>query len=99
MEHTNYLLLIVLQSNVQFVDYGNSELKFNNEIVEIPSSVQVIPQFASKYVLYGLKPLHDSGTMGYVQVSAHKPKTFSNIKQKETIFRNNCQIFRNSYFS
>lgn len=68
----SHLLLVsmVLQSELLFVDYGNSEVKPDCELVEIPPRLSMPKPYAQKYILYGLQPVHnDPGTIGYQQVT------------------------------
>ncbi len=62
------LELCLFQCYVQFIDYGNGEPKQNTDIVELPGGLSSKEPFAKKYILYGLKPIHDKDSQGYLQV-------------------------------
>ena len=60
-----------LQSKVQYVDFGNMEIIDNREILDLPNSLASVKPMASRYVLYGLKPVYtDRSSAGFCQVSS-----------------------------
>ena len=61
--------VLSLQSEVQYIDYGNGEVVENAGIHELPGNLSSPRGHALKYVLYGLKPIYmDPGSVGFQQV-------------------------------
>ena len=60
--------LSLFQSEIQFIDYGNNDIKHHSNIVEVSPEFQHVPPFSKRHRLYGLAPVHDKGSKGYLKV-------------------------------
>lgn len=64
------LYLLLLQSQVLYIDFGNGETVDNTCLVEIPGNLSSIKPQAERYRLLGLQAAsEDPDSMGYAQVS------------------------------
>ena len=54
---------------MQFIDYGNTEVKSHGDVLDIPPRFCAAPPLAHCFTLYGIDIVHDDmSTLGYEQV-------------------------------